>query len=87
MIIEFGYSKASDKFFNKHEKIRDTFESNIVAVEKGNCNIDIKLLKGYKDLLRMRIGNYRVVYKVSNGEIIIIDVLQAGSRGDIYKKL
>jgi mRNA-degrading endonuclease RelE of RelBE toxin-antitoxin system len=35
----------------------------------------------------MRIGNYRVVYKVLNGEIIIIDVLQAGSRGDIYKKL
>ena len=87
MIIEFGYSKASDKFFNKHENVRDIFENNIVAVEKGSCNIDIKLLKGYKDLLRMRIGNYRVVYKVLNGEIIIIDVLQAGSRGDIYKKL
>lgn len=86
-MIEFGYSKASDKFFNKHENIRDIFENNIISIEKGNGNIDIKLLKGYKDLLRMRISDYRVIYRVLNGKIVIVEVLNAGSRGDIYKKL
>lgn len=86
-MIEIAYTKVADKFLSKHEDIREIFENNIVSIEKGNSNIDVKRLKGYKDLLRMKIGSYRVIYKVINGEIIIIEVLTAGNRGDIYKKL
>lgn len=41
-------------------------------------------MKGYADLFRMRINSYRVIYKVENNEIILIDVLDADNRGDIY---
>ena len=86
-MIEFGYSKVSDKFFRKHEDIRDIFEKNIISIHNGDNNIDVKLLKGYKDLLRMRISDYRVIYRVLKDEIIIVNIIHAGSRGEVYKKI
>lgn len=44
---------------------------------------DIKLLHGMNDgSLRLRIGGYRVIYRVE-GDAIVIDKID--SRGDVYK--
>ena len=83
--IKFIYRKKADKFFNKHQDIEEKFKKNIISDLKGNTNIDIKILKGYTNLLRMRINSYRIIYQVYKNEIIIIDVIDAGSRGQIYK--
>lgn len=83
--IKFIYRKKADKFFNKHQDIEEKFKKNIISDLKGNTNIDIKILKGYTNLLRMRINSYRIIYYVYKNEIIIIDVIDAGSRGQIYK--
>lgn len=47
-------------------------------------HIDIKAMKNY-NIYRMRIQKYRVIYKIINEEIIIIEVITAGNRGEIYK--
>ena len=39
-----------------------------------------------KHYFRIRLGEYRVIYAVINGKIIVINTLLAGARGDIYKK-
>lgn len=44
---------------------------------------DIKPLQGY-DLYRLRVGNYRIIYRMDGDKFIII-VLKIGNRGDIYK--
>jgi len=45
---------------------------------------NIKPLKGeYKGLYRLRVGNYRVIYKVDNDQLIIL-VIRIGHRGNIY---
>lgn len=49
-------------------------------------NGDIKPIKGFKGIYRLRVGNYRVIYRIKNDELIII-VLKIGNRGDIYKDL
>lgn len=46
---------------------------------------DAKELKGHKGYFRLRIGTYRVVYTVDNGRYVIC-VIDAGNRGDIYKR-
>ncbi|RKJ72391.1 type II toxin-antitoxin system RelE/ParE family toxin [Butyricicoccus sp. 1XD8-22] len=46
---------------------------------------DIKRLKGHKDLLRLRVGEYRVIYSVDNGQLIIY-VVDVGNRGQIYNQ-
>lgn len=39
-------------------------------------------LKGYKNIYRVRIGDYRIVYRKTKTELYIVLI---GHRGDIYK--
>lgn len=43
-------------------------------------------LKGGQGERRIRVGDYRVIYEVNNGELIIL-VLKIGHRRDIYRQL
>ncbi len=43
-------------------------------------------LAGYADVYRIRIGNYRVVYKIRDRELIVL-VVAAAERGGIYRLL
>ncbi len=75
--------KHAKKFIDKlpkSEKIRI-----VRAIEQLPDGEDIKKLKGHSNLLRLRIGDYRIIYTVDNGEYIIL-VIDIGNRGDIYKK-
>lgn len=83
--IDFIYRKPAYIFFKKHNEVKEKFKTNIINHFKGQRNIDIIKLKGYKNLYRMRIGSCRIIYKVVNNEIILIDVIDADNRGDIYK--
>lgn len=52
----------------------------------SQTNNNIKKLSGIDDLYRLRIGDYRVIYKIINEELIIL-VLKIGHRKDIYRNL
>lgn len=76
----------------KAKKFIDKLTANerkrvVAAIEKLPDGEDIKPLKGEqnKGLLRLRIGNYRVIYTVDNGKLIVY-IIDAGNRGDIYKQ-
>jgi mRNA interferase RelE/StbE len=45
-----------------------------------------KKLKGYKNLWRLRIGNYRIIYLIDD-VILMVDIREIGHRKDIYGKL
>ena len=75
--------KKAKKFIDhlpKNERVRVV--RAIQALPNGE---DIKKLKGHDDLLRLRVGPYRIIYTVDNGELIVI-VIDAGNRGEIYNK-
>lgn len=75
--------KRAKKFIDKlpkSEKIR-----LVSAIEELPDGEDIKKLKGHSDLLRLRVGDYRIIYTVDNGKCIIY-VIDAGNRGEIYKR-
>ena len=40
-------------------------------------------LRGAKDLWRIRVGNYRVVYQIDDG-ILVVEVRTVGDRKDVY---
>ena len=62
-------------------------ERVLKAIHKLPAEGDIKQLKGKhnKGLLRLRVGDYRIIYTIDNGKLIIC-VIDAGNRGDIYKR-
>lgn len=75
--------KKAKKFIDKlprNEKIRI-----VRAIEQLPNGEDIKKLKGHNDLLRLRVGDYRIIYTVNHGELVII-IIDAGNRGEIYNK-
>ena len=57
----------------------------VAAIELLPNGEDIKKLKGHNDLLRLRVGEYRIIYTVDHGELIVM-VINAGNRGEIYNR-
>jgi len=47
--------------------------------------LDIKKMKGVEGVFRLRSGKIRIIYQVREAELIIL-VIAAGVRGDVYKK-
>jgi len=42
-----------------------------------------KKLKGFKDLYRIRVGDYRIIYRVQDS-ILTVEILKIGDRKDSY---
>ncbi len=45
---------------------------------------NVKKLIGYEDRYRLRVGDYRVIYEVIDGQLIIL-VVGVGHRREIYR--
>ena len=74
----------------KAKKFIDKLPANerkwvVSAIEQLPNGEDIKKMQGHDELLRLRVGDYRIIYSVDNGELIVY-VVDAGNRGDIYKR-
>ena len=55
---------------------------DLLCANPHNPALDIKNLQG-RDGYRLRIGDYRVIYDVDNGELII-NLIEVGHRREIY---
>lgn len=87
---EIQYTKAADKFLKSYENIREQFKDTIRELIVGDHpeKVDVKRIKGKRsDYYRIRLGGDRVVYALINGKIVVVNVLLAGSRGDVHKKM
>ncbi len=74
--------KRAQKFIKKLPKQeKSRLLKAIYELPKG----DIKPMQGHDEYFRLRIGVYRVIYTLNNDSLIIC-VIDAGNRGDIYKK-
>jgi mRNA interferase RelE/StbE len=47
---------------------------------------DIKALQGHSSRWRLRVGDYRVVYTIENGQLLVW-VMAVGNRRDVYRNL
>jgi mRNA interferase RelE/StbE len=79
------YRKAAAKALLKiplrvAEQFKVAFEHMAMNDES---ELDIKKLEG-REGFRLRIGGYRAIFRKLN-DVLIIEVLKVGSRGDIYK--
>lgn len=77
--------KKAKKFIDKlpmNEKRRV-----VAAISILPDGTDIKAVQGKnnKGLYRLRVGEYRIIFSVDQGELIVY-VIDAGSRGQIYNE-
>ena len=79
IIIKKKAKKFIDKLpLNERKRI-------VSAIEQLPNGEDIKKLKGHDNMLRLRVGSYRVIYSINNGKYIIY-VIDVGNRGEIYNR-
>lgn len=97
MSFEIKYEKKCVKFLKKLVKSApkeffkiDSFLNEILAVDENPCKlINAKHLQGYTDnRYRWRLGEYRIIGIVENGETKIIQVIKISKRDEnTYKGL
>lgn len=77
--------KPAEKFIMKLSKPEK--ERVLKAIYKLPDEGDTKQLKGKrsKGLNRLRVGDYRIIYTVDNGKLVV-HVVDAGNRGQIYNR-
>ena len=83
------YTKSAEKFMKTHQDVREEYEAAIDELLFGEHpeKVDVKRIVGKKnEYFRIRIRNWRIIYAVINGIVVVIKTIQAGPRGDIYKK-
>lgn len=74
--------KKAEKFLLKQTEVQR--KRLLGAIYHLPFEGDIKPMKGYDDLFRLRVGSYRILYNVRN-DILVVQVIEIGNRGDIYK--
>ena len=78
----------TDSALRDYRKINNPFKDQIKIKVDELCNFNsetknVKMLKGeFKGLYRLRVGDYRIIFKTQNESIIIIAILH---RKDVYK--
>ena len=43
-------------------------------------------LRGYRNLFRLRVGKYRIIYQVRD-DVLVVMVVKVGHRRDVYRSL
>ena len=89
MSYELRISKPALKFLEKHpvekKKFLEIFKEMSTDYDNAINKYDIKQMQGVSaETYRLRLGKYRAIYRLYN-DVLVIFVLDIGSRGDIYK--
>ena len=56
------------------------------SLEENPRPAGCKKLKGYRNLWRIRVGDYRIIYAIEE-VVLLVDVREIGHRKDIYGRL
>jgi len=80
-------SRRVEKFLKKVERqLQKKIMQKIKQLTSEDCPDDVRKLEGYKDLYRIRSGDYRIVFERQNG-VLIIYVIVVAHRKEVYSEL
>lgn len=83
MKYQIKIEKDAQKFLKKLPRPDET--RVLKAIAKLPDGGDRKQMKGHPGFFRLRVGDYRIIYTVDNGQLIV-RVVDAGNRGQIYNR-
>jgi mRNA interferase RelE/StbE len=84
--VEWTKQATRDMGKIRNEKVRRQIMERVSELAENPRPRGSMLLKGKKDLRRVRVGGWRIVYTVIDGELRVV-VIYIGDRKDIYRKI
>lgn len=82
--IEFGRSAAKDFDAIRDRRIRDPIKAAVLGLADDPRAPGCLKLAGRTDEWRVRVGTWRVVYRVEDGRLVVV-VVEVGPRGKVYR--
>jgi mRNA interferase RelE/StbE len=80
--------RAADKFLEKLEQAQPTdaeaIDDVIEALSEDPRPPGCTRLRGYTNIWRVRVGNYRICYQIDDGTLVVL-VVTISTRDDVYK--
>ena len=88
MSYEIEFTRAADKAFSSlPEDVQDRIDDVLDVLERDPRPVGHKKLKGSQQaLLRVRAGDYRVVYRVEEDRLVVV-LIRIGHRKDVYRNI
>ena len=78
--------RAQKQYKELDKPVRKRIDVLLAALTRDPRPADAKPLTGEGDLLRARIGDWRIIYRVDHGRILVL-VLEIGHRGQVYRRM
>jgi mRNA interferase RelE/StbE len=83
--VEFS-KRAMRELAGVPQPVRNRINGRIRALADDPRPPGSQRLAGFEDLLRVRVGDYRIIYQVKDGVLIVV-VVRLGHRRDIYRHM
>jgi len=82
---EIEISRSAEKQLRKLPRKEQTrVVEAILPLADNPRPLGARKLSGYADVFRIRVGQYRILYSVSSGRLVII-ILKIGHRRDVHR--
>ncbi|BBC22360.1 type II toxin-antitoxin system RelE family toxin [Pseudanabaena sp. ABRG5-3] len=65
-------------------EVRQDISISIQSLANEPRPIGVKKLSGEKDIYRVRVGNYRVLYRIVD-KVLVVVVVSVGHRREVYR--
>ncbi len=67
-------------------RILKRIDARLLSLAEDPYPAVAKLLRGEEGIRRIRVGDYRVLYRVENDRLVVL-VLRVGHRREVYRRL
>ncbi|PNW65657.1 UNVERIFIED_CONTAM: addiction module toxin RelE [Euhalothece sp. KZN 001] len=81
--IEF-LKTAQKEFYRLPQQIQERIAKKLESLKTNPYPSGVKALKNGQGRLRLRVGDYRVIYRVEN-DVLVILIITVGHRKNIYR--
>ena len=80
------FSPHANREFKKLPKnIKEEIDLVIKGLAEDPRPYGYRKLHGWEDKYRVRVGNYRVIYEIHDGVLLVL-VVSVGDRADVYRR-
>lgn len=76
--------KAKKELKSLHPEIHDRILEALIELRRNPRPHGVKKLKGADDLWRIRVGDYRVIYQISDRELVVL-IIRVRHRSEAYR--
>ena len=80
-------ARDPEKFYRKqNNKVRRQISKSLRKLAENPRSTQAQKLAGMQSLYRVRCGDYRIVYRIEDGQLIVL-VVRIAHRKDVYSNL